>query len=126
MGNVRYKGKVMVPDGAQVNGRIRRLERDSGTSYYVVGLEFTGIETDGALLGFYADLQSIDRTPGIEWLLISSTTNPGNHARYDTVSETRTLSKLPGVGTFFVAGPSFRLPQGLKMVWKTRALGTTP
>jgi hypothetical protein len=110
VGNVRYKGKVLVPDGAQVNGRIRRLERELGTSYFVVGLEFTGIETGGALLGFYADLQNIDRTPGIEWLLISSKTN---------TTETRTLGKLPGVGTFFVAGPSFHLPQGLKMVWKT-------
>lgn len=111
VGNVRYKGKVMVPQGAQVNGRIRRLERDSGSSYFVVGLEFTGIETGGALLGFYAELQNIDRTPGIEWMLIGS----------NTKTRTTSLSNLPGVGTFFVAGPSFHLPQGLKMVWKTRA-----
>jgi hypothetical protein len=98
VGNVHYKGKVIVPDGAQVYGRIRRLERDSGSSYFLVELEFIGIETGGAPLGFYADLQNIGRTPGIE---------------------TKSLSKLPGVGTFFVAGPSFELPQGLKMVWKT-------
>jgi hypothetical protein len=123
VGNVRYKGRVLVPDGAQVNGRIRRLERDSGSSYFVVGLEFTGIETGGDLLGFYADLQSIDRIPGIEWMLIGShtkTTYLAGGGRLDrTVTETTSLSKLPGVGTFFVAGPAFHLPKGFKMVWKT-------
>jgi hypothetical protein len=126
VGNVHYKGQVIVPDGARVNGRIRRLERNSGTSFFVVGLEFTGIEAGGALLGFYADLQNIDRTPGIERLLIGSNTktaDPANDARrYQTETETTFLSNLPGVGTFFVAGPRFHLPLGLKMVWKTRAL----
>ncbi|HEV2445090.1 MAG TPA: hypothetical protein VGS58_04180, partial [Candidatus Sulfopaludibacter sp.] len=57
--NVDLKGKTLVPEGARVLGRIRRLERhqDAG-GYYVVGLEFTDVESGGSSWRFYADLQT--------------------------------------------------------------------
>jgi len=132
LGPVRSKGKVLIPEGAAVRGRIRRLEHyDDQGGYFVVGLEFTDIESASAIVRFYADLQDIDRSPGIEWTLRRSTSQrtalkqPGNSLEPSTwerekVTTERTyVMDLPGVGIFFVRGDRLRLPTGLKMVWKT-------
>jgi len=46
IGDVRRKGKVVIPNGSVVRGRIRQLERDSpkGSSAFRVALEFTDLE----------------------------------------------------------------------------------
>ncbi|HXB75511.1 MAG TPA: hypothetical protein VNY05_45180 [Candidatus Acidoferrales bacterium] len=123
LGPVRSRGKVLIPEGATVRGRIRRLEHYDGQGgYFVVGLEFTDIESDGARVRFYADLQDIDRSPGIEWMLRKSTTRRRTGASLKgevTTSEQIFVTNLPGVGTFFVRGDRLNLPAGLKMVWKT-------
>jgi hypothetical protein len=120
---VRSKGKVLIPEGATVQGRIRRLEHHTGQSgYFVVGLEFTDIESGDAVVRFYAELHDIDRSPGIAWTLRKSTTQRrgGPYLQGETtVSEEIYAASLPGVGTFFVRGASLNLPAGLKMVWKT-------
>jgi hypothetical protein len=132
VGSVTQKGKVLVPDGALVEGRIRRLERYSDAGdYFIVALEFTRLETPGGNLRFYADLQDVDRREGVEMVLRNTThVDSGGFQsagqRLDSVTWENASSQriwtreVPGVGTFFVRGSSFSLPPGFKTVWKTQ------
>jgi hypothetical protein len=132
LGSVVQEGKVLVPDGSLVSGRIRRLERYSDAGdYFIVALEFTGVETPGGNLRFYADLQDVDRSDGVEMLLVNTTGpqrgefRPGGRdlgsITFDkTLNQRITTHEVPGVGTFFVRGSSFSLPPGFKTVWKTQ------
>jgi hypothetical protein len=125
VGSVTQKGKVLVPDGALVTGRIRRLETYSDAGdYFIVALEFMRLETPGGTLRFYADLQDVDRREGAE-MVFSSTTRVesgafGSAAWYNTHSQRIWTHEVPGVGTFFIRGSSFSLPPGFKTVWKTQ------
>ena len=132
VGSVSQKGKLLVPDGAPVEGRIRRLERYSDAGdYFIVALEFMRLETPGGTLRFYADLQDVDRREGAE-MVFSSTTRVESggfqstgqriaSAAWDNASSERIWThEVPGVGTFFVRGSSFSLPPGFKTVWKTQ------
>jgi len=124
VGGILQKEKVLVPDGAPVMGRIRRLERYSDAGdYFIVALEFTRVETPGGDLRFYADLQDVDRRDGVEMVLVNTTTERGaiNSTSWDnTYSQRIWTHEVPGVGTFFVRGSSFSLPPGFKTVWKTQ------
>jgi hypothetical protein len=132
------KGKVLVPEGALVEGRIRRLERYSDAGdYFIVALEFTGLETPGGNLRFYADLQDVDRREGAEMVLDNTTrAEPGefrsagprfNAVTWDNAYRQRIWThEVPGVGTFFVRGPNFSLPPGFKTVWKTQIYPLPP
>ncbi len=126
-GNVQYKGQILIPDGSVVRGRVRRLERNSEPeSYFIVALEFNEIQAGASLLPFYADLQNIQRAPGVESFLSysNSTRTPSTPVRSSVkvTNEQIRLLDLPGVGSFFVRGAQFSLPKGLVMTWKTRAL----
>ncbi len=137
-GSVMQKGKVLVPEGALVEGRIRRLERYSDAGdYFIVALEFTGLETPGGNLRFYADLQDVDRREGAEMVLDNTTrAEPGefrsagprfNAVTWDNAYRQRIWThEVPGVGTFFVRGPNFSLPPGFKTVWKTQIYPLPP
>jgi hypothetical protein len=139
LGPVRSKSKVFIPEGATLQGRIRRLEHyDEQGGYFVVGLEFTEIESDGAVTPFYAELQSVDRSAGIEWTLHKSTAQqakfeqpgmsgwPVTWGQEKITTEHIWANDLPGVGTFFVRGNRLDLPAGLKMVWKTVSASSPP
>jgi hypothetical protein len=140
VGSVMQKGKVLVPQGALVEGRIRRLERYSDAGdYFIVALEFTRLETPGGNLRFYADLQDVDRREGVEMVLTNtarvesggfqSAGQRTNSVTWDNVYSQRIWTReVPGVGTFFVRGSSFSLPPGFKTMWKTQVypLRATP
>jgi hypothetical protein len=98
--DVRRRGRVIVPKGASVSGRIRRLERYVDEApYYVVGLEFLEVDFPGNRARFFAEMERITAAPeGIGKA-------PSAH--------------LPGVGTFSVRGGELRLPADLRMLWKT-------
>jgi hypothetical protein len=129
VGSVMHKGKVLVPDGAPIQGRIRRMERyaDAG-DYFVVALEFTHIHAPDEDFRFYADLLDTDHRAGVE--LANSTTtrsqsvvSPANRLQLQTMSvEHISMRDVPGVGTFFIHGPHFSLPSEFKTVWRTRLL----
>ena len=52
-GDIKDKNKVLVPAGASVRGRIRRLERyTENGGYFIVGLEFTDVEWAGSRARF--------------------------------------------------------------------------
>ena len=124
-GDVLRKGKIVIPSGSVVRGRIRRLERyqESGGADFIVGLEFTEVEASGGPLRFYADLLRIDRSPHVrqtlsEWGPMLDYSGPGYQIRHATI----TLPELPGVASFFVNGTTFTIPSGFRTVWRTRGL----
>jgi len=113
--NVEWKGKTILPENAVVRGRIRRLERHrDDRRYWIVGLEFTEVETDAARLRFYADMETASGAPGLEF--VSGEKRPG--ARGNVVRPI----KVPGVGSFIVRGDKLSLPRGFRVVWVTRRL----
>jgi hypothetical protein len=120
-GDVVRKGKIVVPDGSLVRGRIRRLERYKADPEFVVGLEFTEVNVNGGSLRFYADLIRIDRSPGIRPTLYEPVV-VRTAGGFQTTSQTVTLHELPGVASFFVSGKTFTIPSGFRMVWRTRGL----
>ena len=123
-GDVVHKGKIVIPNGSVVRGRIRRLERWQGTGSwdFIVGLEFTEVEVNGGPLRFYADLLRIDRNPGIRPTLSERVPVRDGRGGVRTGQETITLPELPGVASFFVSGTTFTIPSGFRMVWRTRGL----
>ena len=117
--DVLRKGKIVIPRGSVVRGRIRRLERyQEGSGTFIVGLEFTELEVRGGL-PFYADVLRIDKNLRIQ-LTRSETVFVHDSAGTETREETVTLPELPGVASFFVSGNTFTLPSGFRTVWRTR------
>ena len=126
-GNVRYMDRILIPNGAVVVGRVRRLERYSQSEdYFIVALEFSEMQAGASRLRFYADLQSLDPTPAIELFLSNSSRDSRDLGHRGlpvvTTNEQIRLPDLPGVGSFFIRGGRFSLPTGFRMVWKTREL----
>ena len=122
-GDVRRKGKTVIPNGSLIRGRIRRLERypNGRNDEFIVALEFTEVEMNGGPLRFYADLLKMDKRREVrpnlyEQVLVKSVA--GVEGRTQTV----TLPELPGVASFFVHGRTFTLNSGLEMVWRTTGL----
>ncbi len=119
-GNVPRKGTVVIPDGSRVRGRIKRLEwNEEKGGYYIVGLEFREIDAAGVKYRFFADLQMLDRAPGVGFTLIFDSTQ---NKQVSGSTEVLSLPEVPGVGTFFVRGRKLDLPKGFRMNWKTRPL----
>ena len=102
-GDVSYKGKVVIRDGALVRGRIRRLEHYEGkatgradvTGDYIVGLEFTEVAAVAGAAPFYADVLSMDKIPWIR---------PSLGERVSAGNVKITLPELPGVASVFCSG----------------------
>jgi hypothetical protein len=103
--DVRERGKVAIPAGSAVRGRVRRLERLEG--YWAIGLEFTEIETTAGAVRFYANLQELDKQGGAAFLV----RGPKKEELF--------LPYLPGVVQFFLPAGDLNLPKGFKTFWKT-------
>jgi hypothetical protein len=112
-GDVVRKGRVLVPGGSPVRGRIRRLERNLDADESTVGLEFTEIQVKGTKLRFYADFVRVDKSAGLRMSLAEEVLVKSQRIR---------LPELPGVASFVVPGTTFVVPRGLRMVWRTRGL----
>jgi len=114
--NMVHKGKVVVPAGSILRGRIRGIEPfDADT--FAVSLEFTEVEVDGAPIRFFADFTGLDRSKEFRRRLSEKIVVPAGRS-----STTITLPPLYGVASFFVTGKSFTLPAGFKTMWRTRGL----
>ena len=125
-GNVTFHGKLVIPDGATVHGRIRRMEHyaDMG-GYFLLGFEFTEVEAGAVSTRFFANLDTAGPLAGFEWNMSSGASHtldiPGGQIRQIETERVR-VPALPGVGTFFIRGTHFEIPTGWKMVWKTQTL----
>ncbi len=127
--NAVHKKKVLIPAGAVVNGRVRRLERSGELrAHFVVGLEFTSIETDSVRTRFYGVLESAQPVAGLSTELRASSTKSKSFAGgmvtqgltvETAAADTLHLREIPGVGSFFMTGESFKLPKGMRMIWRT-------
>ena len=121
--DVNNRGDVLIPKGALLSGRIRRLEkRDDGTQYFIVGIEFDDLEFPGHHARFFGSLKSVSA----EAVEIESFMGAGRTTtvQQNSINESRVgsfhLADVPGIATFFVKGASFRLREGTQMVWETR------
>jgi hypothetical protein len=111
-GDVLRKGKLVIPHGSAVRGRIRRLERSPGDGAFILALEFTEVDGPGGPLPFYADLLRIDKNPEIQPIFSERVLVTGEG--------TITLLELPGVASLAVSGTTFTVPLGFRMIWRTR------
>ncbi len=115
---VRYKNKIVIKKGALVRGRIRRLDRYPRDGHFVVGLEFTEVQVNGAPVRFFADLLRLEKQTGIQQKLRETVVlRDGAPSPVEVV-----IPELAGVASFFVEGNSFTLPAGFQTVWRTRGL----
>src|SRR5579859_1490101 len=121
---VQQKGAIVIPKDAVLRGRIRRFDRGSmPTDHFIVGLEFTDLEFPGHHARFLGDMESVDPLPDLQWLLSTSRTKTRDFGVLGdmTTSETevyRTIP-IPGVGIFYMQAAKFRLPEGMRMTWRT-------
>jgi len=107
---ISKNGKLVLAAGAMVHGRIRRLEHfDENT--WIIGLEFTEVETPSGRQLFYADLLDIDASKLLR-LEHGETTRAG---KIDIK-----LHDVPGVAAFFATGHTFTVPAGFHTMWRTR------
>ncbi|HWF10530.1 MAG TPA: hypothetical protein VG297_18810 [Bryobacteraceae bacterium] len=118
---VRAKKDLAIPAGSPVKGRLRRLEHYSEpVPYFIVGIEYTEVATQGIRYRFDAGLLRIDSAGAEPSLSVSQTFGgaglPGVEQKTATV-ETVTFSELPGVATFFIRGDRLNLPPNLLTTW---------
>lgn len=119
---VAVKGETIVPAGAPVRGRIRRLEHyTEPTPYFIVGLEFNELELPGRRARFCAGLQQMQELAGLalilQYSMPESRLNPDG--RQSMTKGTIRTRDLPGIGAFFMKGERFQLPKGMWTLWKT-------
>jgi len=124
-----HKKKVLIPAGAVVKGRLRRLEKSSELKpHFVVGLEFMSIENEKVRGRFFGVLEEVQQVGGLARTLKASTSKSTNFSGGDVTqgfrveagsSEILNLREIPGVGSFFMLGEAFKLPKGMKMTWRT-------
>lgn len=124
---VHHQGAVLIPKGALLEGRLRRLERyNSPQPHYLVGLEFSAIEFAGKRARFTGELVGLPLIPGLARVLSTSKTTTTNFGIGGSILTSTTQSEIPfqipGVGTFFMDGRAFRLAQGMQMTWRTMRL----
>jgi hypothetical protein len=125
---VRSHGADIIPKGAFLLGRIRRLERQlEPRPYYQVGLEFTDVEFAGHHARFIGQMLGMVPVAGLASGVgtYNMDRNSAGVAGYliTTHSETEIPFKIPGVSTFFMDGRDFRIPEGMQMSWVTTKLG---
>src|SRR4029077_7236503 len=97
--------------------------------YYIVGIEFDDLSFRGHHARFFGSLKGLDReVPGFQWYMGAPALKyeGSNGITKVTMERNLHLDELPGVGTFFMTGSRFRLPEGTTMVWETVSQGSTP
>jgi hypothetical protein len=116
---VRKSGKTLLPKGAEIIGRLTRLQRvrrDRGLEYWVVGVHLDAVECPNAKGLFAAELQQVGisasqyhvpyvREPG-------PALNIWNAVRDHPVPH-------PGESIFYVRGSTLRTAT-LRMIWRTK------
>lgn len=113
--DVKKDGIRIVPKGATLTGRIRRLEKRVGAltvtargpqaDLYLVGLEFSQLAFSNKRAKFFGEMVGMGSIPGVG-------------SRQSTVAEP---DKLTGVGLILVRASQLRLPSGFRMEWRTSA-----
>ena len=120
-GNVKKDGAIVIPKGAQVHGRITRLERVShGDALVNIGLRFHILQFRGSTAPFRAMLEHVgsffdaremkvvrgmQQTPGVPGpVFVQDSTLP------------------PGTFLFQARGVRLNLPKGFRTLWRTTSV----
>ncbi len=115
--DARQQGRVIVPKGAQVSGRIVRLERIGLSSdYLIIGLQFSGVEFDNSRAEFLARLEEAMLSP------FASTARPGGGAA--VMLPRMEQGNRPGLGIIHLRSGPLRLAKGFRMIWRTENTGS--
>lgn len=124
--DVKQDGRLIVPRGAILNGRIRRLIRQPDLHIFWVSLQFTEFEFDGSRGDFHADLEDAGKEAGVARglsvqgrALVHVQEGASGDRKITVMRETITPAELSGIGAFLVKGDRVTLPRGFRMVWKT-------
>lgn len=124
--DVKQKGRLLIPQGATLRGRIRQLDaHTTPREYHIVGLEFTDLEFPGRHARFFGEMESIglpaalmEATSGTQ-LNVSETILGHLQIARRVERETYWTREIPGVSTFSVKGGRLVLPEGLHTTWRT-------
>jgi predicted Ser/Thr protein kinase len=127
--DVRFGDDSLLPEGAVLSGRIRRLEfYEEGPGHYVVGIEFRELTFDSGRkraavslsLERIANTMGVQQAPPTRTIRSQVDAGIGNASTITrTTVETYTGLDMPGVSVFYVRGGKFRLEPGLPMTWMT-------
>ncbi|HVV46446.1 MAG TPA: hypothetical protein VHC72_14635 [Bryobacteraceae bacterium] len=129
--DVKDGKRAVIPKGAHVSGRIRRLERREGAPDYVLaGLEFSDIVVGDESWRFIARLQSIDPTDGIsaqhrdrrEARIVNQPHGVGTGGTIETRITESFDNPLAGVGYLYLSADAVSIPAGLSMRWRSESL----
>jgi hypothetical protein len=110
------KRQVIVARGAQVTGRLRRLDHDiEHGGRFIVALEFTEIESAGRRLPFIARLEHLKTSLPMKVLRQRDLSLPAQ----TYTPESPDIPAAPGVGILLAKDATTILPKGLIMTWKS-------
>ena len=119
---VKKGGQLVVPKGAIVIGRIRRLERFRKPTRHILGLEITELRFENRVARIQATLQQVSPIPG---QTIGGARNLNQAAGMITQfphgqNQTQIFTDpiLPGVGMIPIDAGKFKIPPGWKTAWK--------
>ena len=127
--DIVHRGEILVPKGAAITGRIRRIEKHDEGPYFIIGIEFDDIDFPGHHARFFASLKNLEQdTRDLQFFMdlggMKFETSEG--ITKITVERSLHLGEVAGVGTFFMKGSRFRIPEGTIMVWETVAEASAP
>jgi hypothetical protein len=111
-----------IPKGANVHGRVRRIERREGPPVqYALGVEFSELECNGRRVLFFGSLESLD--PALKGLrgIVGAGTIEYQGSR-DSDIQIYNIPEIPGVATLLIHATGFDIPQGTMMTWRTGKL----
>ncbi len=117
--HVKKDGRILIPKGAAVTGRLTRLEKLAApASHYLVGFEFYAVEFGSVRAPFRAHLQqagaATSRLPGGPLAL---TDLPPD--RRTTLLLLEPASRRPGTALLLARASRLQLPRGFTMLWNT-------
>ena len=94
----RWKGRLVVPAGATLAGRIRSIEKPAGPfGFFTLGLEFFELRMGNRRARFFAQSSDLKSSSGAHKIAGGG---------------------LPGIVMLQVRGGPFRLSRELRMIWK--------
>jgi hypothetical protein len=132
--DVKDGKRILIPKGARVSGRVRRLERrDSLPEYVLAGLEFSDVAAGEESWRFIARLQSIDTMDGIatehrdrkEARIVNQPHGVGTGGTIETKISESFDTPLAGVGYLYLSADTVNIPAGLHMRWKSESLASS-